>query len=199
MTLTDLLADDLAAIPSLYRMTLEVEDLFRGCEKSFSGNANYAKGQGSQFTYWMSTNHSTAYLYPLARSCGGARQDLCVEGAPAVLMNAQFYLAFLNWRMSIQDGILATKLYLMIRSMEVIALLCVLSILHIAICLPTRWLAGKTHELAEYGFGYYDMGEVLDLMEGAFEAIRDDETKILDEEFMLGIFDCISNRVDPFP
>jgi hypothetical protein len=67
LTLTDLLADDLAAIPSLYRITLEVEeDLFRGCEKFFSGNANYAKGQGSQFTYWMSTNHPTAYLYPLA-------------------------------------------------------------------------------------------------------------------------------------
>jgi hypothetical protein len=112
MTLTDLLADDLAAIPSLYRITLEVEDLFRGCEKFFSGNANYAKGQGSQFTYWMSTNHPTAYLYPLAQACGGTHQDLCVEGAPAVLMNAQFYLAFLNWRMSIQDGILATKLYL---------------------------------------------------------------------------------------
>jgi hypothetical protein len=80
-------------------------------------------------------------------------------------MNAQFYLAFFNWWMSIQDGILVTKLYLMLRCTEVIALLCVLSMLHIAICLPTQWLAGKTHKLAEYGFGYYDMGEALDLME----------------------------------
>jgi hypothetical protein len=86
----------------------------------------------------------------------------------------------------------------MLRSVEVVALLCVLSILHISICLPTRWLAGKTQDLADYDFGYYDMGLALDLMETSFESIIDEPELILDEDFMMGIFNCISESVDPF-
>jgi hypothetical protein len=87
----------------------------------------------------------------------------------------------------------------MLRSAEVVAMLRVLSILHIAICVPTRWLAGKTHELKEYNFGYYDMGKALDLMETAFESVLNDGSLIYDEEFMMNsIFAEISAEVDPF-
>lgn len=80
-----------------------------------------------------------------------------------------------------------------------VALLRVLSILHIAICVPTRWLAGKTHELKEYNFGYYDMGKALDLMETAFESILNDGSLIYNEEFMMdSIFSEITESVDPF-
>ena len=40
----------------------------------------------------------------------------------------------------------------MLRSSEVVAMLRVLSILHIAICVPTRWLAGKTHVVCAMAF-----------------------------------------------
>jgi hypothetical protein len=157
---------------------MNVEDLHRCIEKMFGLNANnYAKGSGSEFFRWIEEYHPGAYLFPIARACGGTRQDLCVEGAPAVLMNLPYYYQFLTWRMGTcgtsGDGILATKLYLMLRSVEVVSLLRVLSILHISICLPTRWLAGKSQDLAEYNFGYYDMGLALDLMETAFESIID--------------------------
>ena len=62
------------------------------------------------------------------------------------------------------DAILSTKLFIMLCSSEVIAMLRVLSILHISVCLPTRWLAGNTQNLANYDFGYYDMGSAQDLM-----------------------------------
>ena len=74
-----------------------------------------------------------------------------------------------------------------------------MSILHIAICLPARWLAGKTHELKDYNFGYYDMGKALDLMERAFESILNNGCLIYDQDFMMdSIFAKISKTVDPF-
>ena len=90
----------------------------------------------------MHSYHPKAYLYPIVRACGGSHQDFCVKGAPAVLMYAPNYVKFLNWCLSIGGkGDLGTVV-VMLQSLEVIALLCVLLILHIAICLPTQWLAG---------------------------------------------------------
>jgi hypothetical protein len=170
-------------------------------EKEFGLNANYAKGHGSMFEKWMHTYHPTAYLFPIARACGGAQQDLGMEGAPAVLMNVPYYIQFLNWRLSIginSDCILQRKLFTMFRSMEMIALLRLLSILHISICLPTRWLAGNAKDLAEYDFGYYDMGKVLDKMEDCFQEIANDGALILNEDYMMDMFSEVSNAVDPF-
>jgi hypothetical protein len=170
----------------------------------FGLTANYAKGSGTEFGHWLREYHPGAYLFPIVCACGGTRQDLCVEGAPAVLilMNLPYYLQFLHWRSGTcstsGDGILATMLYLMLRSVEVVALLRVLSILHISICLSKRWLAGKTQDLADYDFGYYDVGLALDLMETSFESIIDEPELILDEDFMIGIFNRISGLVDSF-
>ena len=109
--------------------------------------------------------HPRAILFPTTQACGGARQDLCVEGAPAVLMNLQYYLEFLHWRLTAvggkSDAILATKLFIMLQSSKVVAQLRVLSILYVSVCLPVCWLAGKCHELAKYNFGYYNMSSIL--------------------------------------
>ena len=139
--LTDLLEDDLNKIPSIFCMSTEINGLLCCIEKEFGLTANYAKGHGSIFENWMQTYHPTAYLFPIVQACGGLRQDLGVEGAPAVLMNLPYYLQFLHWHLSIgisSDGILQQKLFTLLHSTEVVALLWVLSILHIAICLPTR-------------------------------------------------------------
>jgi hypothetical protein len=66
----------------------------------------------------MNNNHTIAYLYPICRGCGGARQDLSVEGAPGILMYLLYYLQFLHWRSTVvggkSDAILAKKLYIML-------------------------------------------------------------------------------------
>lgn len=194
------MADDLKSLPDIYRIDLAIDDAFCCVEKVFGLSANYAKGQGAQFQTWQIENFPGEYLYPIARTCGGTRQDLCMEGAPAVIMNLLYYLWFLNWRIAASGGkseaILQTKL--MLRSTEFVALLCVLSILHISVCLPLCWLAGKSHELADYGFGYYNMGMALDAMEAAFQEIVDNGELLFDEDFMMNIFSEISNVVDPF-
>ena len=201
-TLLNQLEESMSAIPSIYRVNMDIVNLYRAAEKMVGGTANYAKGDGKNFVHFKNEFHPTTFLYPLVRACGGTRQDLCVEGAPSILMNLPMYLQFLHWRMDAcgtsGDGILATNLYLNFKSSEVIAQLRVLSILHIAICMPVRWLAGKTESLLDYDFGYYDMGKALDIMESAFMEIIDDPSKFLDEDFMMGLFSEISDKVDPF-
>ncbi len=83
------------------------------------------------------------------------------------------------------------NLFIILQSVKMIALFRVLSILHIAICIPTRWLAGKTPELAEFRFGVRDMGQTVDLMEEAFEKMANDREVMLDEEFIMNIFEPI--------
>lgn len=201
-TLLNQLEESMSAIPAIYRVNMDIVNLYRASEKMVGGTANYAKGDGKNFLYFKKKYHPTTYLYPLVRACGGTRQDLCVEGAPSILMNLPMYLQFLHWRMDAcgtsGDGILATNLYLNFKSLEVIAQLRVFSILHIAICMPVRWLAGKTESLSHYDFGYYDMGKALDIMESAFMEIIDDPSKFLDEDYMMGLFSEISEKVDPF-
>ena len=77
-----------------------------------------------------------------------------------------------------------------------VALLRVLSILHIATCLPTRWLAGNANDLGEDGFSYYDMGSVLDLMEDRFEEISG--SLMMNDDYMMDMFSSIAINVDPF-
>ena len=109
-------------------------------EKEFGHNTNYVTGHGEEFKQWKKEFHPDAYLFPLAQPCGGTRQDICLEGAPTVLMNLPYYLQFLHWGILAMGGkseaILQTKLYITLHCTEFIALLHVLSILHIAICLP---------------------------------------------------------------
>ena len=122
--LANILEDDLKKIPAIYCNSTEIEDLLCCTEKEFHSNANYAKGHGSLFEKWMHTYNPTPYLYPVVRACGSARQDLGIKGVPAVLMNLQFYLKFLNWWLSFGIGsncILQRKLFTVLRSTNMVA------------------------------------------------------------------------------
>ncbi len=58
----------------------------RAVDKEFSLPANYPKGHGDMFKYWLELNHPGALLVPVERS-SGSRQDLACEGAAAVYWN----------------------------------------------------------------------------------------------------------------
>ena len=116
-------------------------------------------------------------------------------------MNLSYCHQFLHWHLSIgigSNGILQQKIFTLLHSTEVVALLWVLSILHIAICLPTRWLAGNAKDLDKYGFSYYDMVSVLDLMEDRFEEISKEGYLMMNEDYMMVMFSSIAIKVDPF-
>ena len=169
-------------------------------EKYFGLEANYAKGKGSMFKDYMLRYHPTSHLFPLVRACGGNRQDMATEGALPLLANIPFYLEFLIWRMrcGAGEGILEKNLYTELRSVEMVSLLRVLSILHVAIVLPMRWLAGRCCDLAEYGFGVADMGEVIDLMDGVFAEVVEDGSMLLDDGYAMSIFQPLLDKLPPF-
>ena len=192
--LKDVLADDLEKIHYSLRVTTDIVGILRAIEKYFGGTANYAKGKGSLFMDYMRRYHPTAYLYSISRACGGARQDIGVEGAIAVLMNIPYYLEFLIWRFRCGgDGILEKNLWLVLRSVEFVALLRVLSILHLSVCMPMRWLAGNCGALEEYDFGVSDMPAALDLMDNKMADIVEDGSLLLSDDFMMSMFDDLHN------
>ena len=75
-----------------------------------------------------------------------------------------------------------------LRSVEMVSLLRVLSIMHIYICLPLGWFAGNCGNLRKYGFGVADMPKAVDLMDKAFYEITKDGDVMLDDDFMMNIF-----------
>ena len=146
------------------------------------------QGKGCLFTSYNSIFHEKEYRWPAVRATGGNHFDIGGDGACSVLMNLPYYLEFLVWRMICGvNGILEKSIYLQLRSMEVVALLRVLAILHISLCMPHRWLAGNCRDLKEYGFGVYNMPEVLDLIHGALGEVTKESSMLLADDFMMDI------------
>jgi hypothetical protein len=148
----EVLKDDLSEIHPILQVTTNSSSIFHAIEKVFGETANYAKGSGSMYYDYMHTYNPKAHHYQIAHALGGTRQDVGYEGAMVAFMNIPFFVEFLDWRLSsgTGDGILKKNLFIILQSVKMMALFRVLSILHIAICIPTRWLAGKTPELAEF-------------------------------------------------
>ena len=118
-------------------ITTYIINILHDVERYFGGNANYAKGKGSEFTNRINRYHPTKYLYAVSRAYDGSHQDIGVEGVIAVIMNVTYYLEFIIRRMRCghRDGILERNLFMSLRSVEMIVFLRVLSILHIELCI----------------------------------------------------------------
>ena len=78
-----------------------------------------------------------------------------------------------------------TSWSVVLTSEEVIVLVCCLFILHISICMPFYWLAGKTHTLADHNWSMRKVYITIDRLHDALVEIEKDGKKILDEDFML--------------
>ena len=192
--LRDVLSDDLSVIHYSIHVTTDVVMILRAVEKHFGGTANYSKGKGSMFLDWMRRYHPGAYLYSIVCACGGTCQDIGAEGAYPVLMNIPYYLEFLIWRFRCGgDGILEKNLWIELRSVEFVALLRVLAILHVSIVMPLRWLAGKCGELGDYAFGVADMPIALDLIDNAMGQVASDGNKLLSDDTMMSVFEPLYN------
>ena len=70
-------------------------------------------------------------------------------------MNYPYYPEFLDWMpkktgKNDKASLHQRNLFVVLGYVEMIALACMLSIIHISVCMPFFWLAGKTHRLKEY-------------------------------------------------
>ena len=79
----------------------------------------------------------------------------------------RYYVEFLDEVLgSGKDNILQENLYIVLTSVEMVALCRVMAILHFKICMPMWWLAGNTHFLGRMGFDWSSrsMGKAIDAL-----------------------------------
>jgi hypothetical protein len=81
--------------------------------------------------------------------------------------------------------------------MEMIVQLRVASILHLAVVIPMRWLAGNTHKLSEYGWGERSRGRAITFLHDAFVDVQGDGALMLDENFIMNIFSPLYEEISP--
>jgi hypothetical protein len=141
------LKDDLDGIDSHLWINTNIDYILRAVDKAFSLCVTYPKGHGELFREWVERNHPGSLLLHVERATG-SRQDLAVEGACAVYWNRTCWVEFLDERLRTPgDNILQENIFIILSSSEMVALSRGCSIVHISICLPTRWLAGNAHLL----------------------------------------------------
>ena len=197
--LNEYLEDSLEEISSILRVNPDLSTVIRAYDKCFSCNCNYAKGDGEEFLQFMHDNYSDEYLYSVTRSAG-SRQDLICMGSIAIYMNRNYNVEFLNEKLTLKnhDNILEENLFTILVSSEMIAVARFWAIVHVAIVMPVRWLAGKTHELAEHNWGARSMGRVADLLHSACSDILNDLSLIHDRSYVMHIFDELAEELPPF-
>ena len=67
--------------------------------------------------------------------------------------------------------------------------------MHISIWIPILWLTAKTHELGECNWGIFLMGRVVDTLYDVCIEIHKDSSRILDEDFIMNIFNDIDKDI----
>ena len=114
----------------------------------------------------MKSNHPGYYLFR-SEQVNGSCQDVVAMGALAVYWNRHVNINFLHKYLALpnnNDSILQSNLYIALSSLEVGATARFFAIIHLTVVVPVRWLAGKTHMLAEYGWGPRSMGLCIDIL-----------------------------------
>ena len=105
-------------------------------------------------------------------------------------MGRKFFVQFLHEVLfsNTKENILQTNMFIILQATKMIAQLRIASIVFMAVVVPMRWLAGKTHELAHRNWSKRSMGRAVDLMYNAFVQVESDGEKMLDEDFIMNIF-----------
>ena len=170
------LQDSLDEIAPELRVSPNFISFARAFDKMFSLCANYPKGMGEVFLMWMRENHTGELLFHVERAASGGRQDIASMAAPAIYWNRNYCIDFLDEMITYcgkEDNILAGNLFVLLSSVDMVALSRLWSILHLAIIMPMRWLAAKTHEMKQYKWGYIELNRTLDHLKFCLEAIVD--------------------------
>ena len=90
-------------------------------------------------------------------------------------MNRPYWMDFLDNHMCMPgNNILQDIICIILLSLEMTALKRLFVIIHITICLSTRWLAGKCHIFADYNWYVRSMEIMVDELETALEDIYEE-------------------------
>eukprot|EP00957_Ditylum_brightwellii_P193288 14717125-Ditylum_brightwellii.AAC.1 len=156
-----------------------MDSILCAINKEFSLPANYPKGHSDEFKTWLLKHHPSALLVPVTHATG-SRQDLAVEGAESVYWNRKYYVQFLHRFLHALDdskkSTLKENLFIVLTSIEMIALCCVMAILHFSICVPMRWIAGNTYHIGNLGndWSVRSMGKAINALYDSMAQIKAD-------------------------
>ena len=194
------MSDSLEQIPTELRVTCIFSAIARAWDKFFSLCANYPKGQGEHFAAWLRANKPGTALYHVV-GAQGSRHDLCLEAAPAIYMNRYVCFDYASYVLRLpkkQDNILLRCLFVLMTSEEIIAQSRLYAILFISFCVPMRWLAAKTPDLGKWGWGPISNGDAIDTLREKMMDLVDNPTKVLNEDFMMNMFQKYVVAIPPF-
>ena len=149
-------------IHSTLRITTILNIFFCAVDKDFNFTATYLKGHEEIFMAWMIINNPGDYLMPIMISLVGSRKYLCWDGAPSVFINFGYYVDFLMQCLCVPNNLLQKKLFLILRSVGINAVIIANAIMCIAIGLTIQFLKSKKHELGEYNWGIFSIGKLVD-------------------------------------
>ena len=166
-------------------------------DKEFILPANYPKGHGNEFKYWLEKYHLGLFLAVFERT-SGSRHDLAVEGATTMYWNRKYYIQFPDEMLLAEAkcNISQTNLFIVLSSMEIIAMCRTYAIFHFCISLPMGWLAGNTHTLKDSDWSIFSIGRAINLLEFSLSNIVNDGQQMLSNKFIMGIFEPL---LDTFP
>ena len=91
------------------------------------------------------------------------------------------------------------NIFIVLTSVEMIALCRLFDIYHFTFCMPMRFLPGNTHHIGAAGYNWSprSMGKSLDTFHDAMVEIENNGEKFLNEDFMGAIFNGIVEDDEP--
>ena len=163
--LRNLLRDSLDDIDSRLRVGTPHTAFARSYDKEFSQCCNYSKGGGEFRLAWLK-EHAKGRLVWYVENVHGSRMDIVFISAVSMYMNRELDVEYLDYCRDLRPkemNLLRMNLNIMLTASELMAQNRFLSIFYYSALRPMRWLAGKTHEFADFGWGARHMGLVLDI------------------------------------
>jgi hypothetical protein len=98
----------------------------------------------------------------------------------------------------VSKNIFQHNFFIILESLEMIAQLCICSILFLTVIVPMHWLASNAFKFAHRGWGEKLMGQVTDLPFTALVSIQSDGKLILDFNFTMNIFADLKHKSQEF-
>lgn len=193
------------------RMSTDYEQLLRAVYKEFHQGGRYYKGKGRDFASWLLEKYPDVFFMHIERADGGRQvcglprcplpscpqpcthccplhrahnQDLDYDAAIPIYVNRPYLVEYLHSHVfsANHSNILEDFLYQALITTQFIAMSRANALIDLRISRPHRWLAGKTPELA-HNWSPIRMNWVLDLIDEAFQTIRDDGSALLNPDW----------------
>ena len=191
------LKDDLDVIDTILIVYIAIDKVVINSGKCVGLTKNYPKGSGDIFIAFIEECHPGSCLLHL-KETRGDRQDIVCETSGPAHVNRKFHFDFLDCRMKSEgkESMLEDNFLIFMSSVPITALCVTVSIFYLAGCVLMRWTCGNSHALAECGLSVKFIDRLIYKLEENMIKLEDDSNKILQEDFIMSLFD---DRVKELP